>query len=78
MKKFKDILVQSIEDIKAGRSSVEDCLDKYPFMRGRLEPLLRIALAIPEPPDVKPSSAFKLKARVWLMDQIHGRQAARE
>ncbi|HJX68782.1 MAG TPA: DUF5667 domain-containing protein, partial [Dehalococcoidia bacterium] len=78
MKKFEDVLVQCIEDIKAGRSSVEDCLDRYPSMRGQLEPLLRIAVAIPEPRDVKPSPGFKLKARVWLMDQIHGGQGARK
>jgi hypothetical protein len=75
LKKFEDILVQCIEDIEAGRSSIEDCLDRYPSMREQLEPLLRIALAIREPPDVKPSPTFKVKARVWLMDQIHGRQA---
>ena len=75
LKKFEDILAQCIEDIKAGRSSIEDCLDKYPSMREQLEPLLRIALEIREPPDVKPSPAFKVKARVQLMDQIHGRQA---
>jgi len=74
LKKFEDILVQCIEDIKAGRSSIEDCLDRYPSMREQLEPLLRIALEIREPPDVKPSSSFKVKARVWLMDQIHERQ----
>jgi len=78
LKKFEDILVQCIEDIKAGRRSIEDCLDKYPSVRGQLEPLLKIALVIPEPRDVKPSSAFKLKARVWLMDQIHGRQAVKK
>jgi len=44
-------------------------------MREQLEPLLRLALEIREPPDVKPSPSFKVKARVWLMDQIHGRQA---
>jgi hypothetical protein len=44
-------------------------------MRDQLEPLLRIALGIREPPDVKPSPSFKIKARVWLMDQIHGEQA---
>jgi hypothetical protein len=71
LKKFEDILVQCIEDIKAGRSSIEDCLDKYASLREQLEPLLRIALAIREPPDVKPSPAFKIKARVWLMDRIH-------
>jgi len=75
LKKFEDILAQCIEDIKAGRASIEDCLDRYPSMREQLEPLLRIALEIREPPDVKPSSSFKVKARVQLMDQIHGRQA---
>lgn len=63
--------MQCIEDIKAGRSSIEDCLDKYPSLRERLEPLLRIALEIREPPDVKPSPGFKLRARVRLMEQIH-------
>jgi hypothetical protein len=75
LEKFEDILVQCIEDIKAGRSSIEDCLDRYPSVREQLEPLLRIALEIREPPDIKPSPSFKVKARVWLMDQIHGRQA---
>jgi len=74
LKQFEEILVQCIEDIKAGKSSIEDCLDRYPSMREQLEPLLRIALGIREPPDVKPSAAFKVKARVWLMDQIYGRQ----
>jgi len=74
LKKFEDILVQCIEDIKAGRASIEDCLDRYPSMREQLESLLRIALEIREPPDVKPSPCFKVKARVWLMDQIHERQ----
>jgi len=75
LKKFEDILVQCIEDIKAGRASIEDCLDRYPSVREQLEPLLRIALEIREPPDVKPSPSFKVKARVRLMDQIHGKQA---
>jgi uncharacterized protein (DUF433 family) len=74
LKKFEDILAQCIEDIKAGRSSIEDCLDRYPSLREQLEPLLRIALAIREPPDAKPSPAFKIKARVQLMDQIHERR----
>jgi len=76
LKRFEDILAQCIEDIKAGKASVEDCLDRYPSMREQLEPLLRIALEIREPPDVEPSPSFKIKARVRLMDQIHGRQAA--
>jgi hypothetical protein len=75
LEKFEDILTQCIDDIKAGRSSIEDCLDRYPSVREQLEPLLRIALEIREPPDVKPSPSFKVKARVRLMDQIHGKQA---
>jgi len=71
LKKFEDILAQCIEDIKAGRCSLEDCLAKYPSISKQLEPLLRIALEIREPPDVKPSPAFKVRARVQLMEQIH-------
>jgi len=75
LSRFEDILVQCIDDIKAGRSSIEDCLGRHPAMREQLEPLLRIALEIHETPDVKPSPAFKIKARVQLMDQIHDREA---
>jgi len=74
-KKIEDILAQCIEDVKAGRSSIRDCLDKYPSMRKQLEPLLRIALEIQEPPDIKPSPAFKVRARVQLMEQIHAGQS---
>jgi hypothetical protein len=75
LRKFEDILAECIDDIKAGKASVEDCLGRYPSVRGQLEPLLRIALEIREPADVKPSPSFKMKTRVRLMDQIHGRQA---
>jgi hypothetical protein len=75
LRKFEDILAECIDDIKAGKASVEDCLNRYPSTREQLEPLLRIALEIRELPDVKPSPSFKMKARVRLMYQIHGRQA---
>jgi len=78
LKKFEEILFQCVEDIKAGRSSIEDCLNRYPFAREQLEPLLRIALQIQELPDVTPSHSFKIKTRVWLMDQIHGGHAAKK
>lgn len=74
MKKFEDILARCIDDIKAGRSSVEECLDRHRSLRARLEPLLNIALGIPEMPDVRPSTAFRIKARVQLMDEISLRQ----
>jgi len=46
LKKSEDIFVKHIEDIEAGKSSIEDCLDRYPSMREQLEPLLRINLEI--------------------------------
>ena len=42
----KDIFIKHVKDIKEGRSSVEDCLDRYPSVREQLEPLLRTALEI--------------------------------
>ena len=77
MKKIEDILALCIKDIKAGRSTLGGCLDRYPSVRRQLEPLLRIALSIQEPPDYKPSNAFRIRARVHLMEQIHTRKSAK-
>jgi hypothetical protein len=74
-RKFEDILAECIEDIKAGRSTIEDCLQRHVSMRERLEPLLRIALQIRQAPDVKPSSAFRIGARVRLIAKIHETEA---
>ncbi|MCD5401406.1 DUF5667 domain-containing protein [candidate division NPL-UPA2 bacterium] len=71
--KIEDILAECIEEVKAGRSSVDDCLAKYPSLAKQLAPLLRLALEIQEPPEVKPSTAFKVRARVQLMEQIHAK-----
>jgi hypothetical protein len=46
LRKSKDKFVKHVKDIEAGKSSVEDCLDRYPFVREQLEPLLRTALKI--------------------------------
>jgi len=75
LKKFEDILAECIDDIRAGEANIEDCLARYPSLRERLEPLLELALGIRETPDVRPSSVFKVKARVQLMEHIHERQA---
>jgi len=45
-KKSEDTFVKHIEEIERGKSSVEDCLDRYPSVREQLEPLLRTALEI--------------------------------
>ena len=46
LRKSKDKFVKHVKEIEAGKSSVEDCLDRYPFMREQLETLLRTALEI--------------------------------
>ncbi len=69
-KKFEEILTQCIDDIKAGRCDIEECLKRYPSLRNRLEPLLTLALEIQPPPVVEPSAGFKIRARVQLMEQI--------
>lgn len=74
MRRFEDILAGCIDDLKQGRANIEDCLDRYPSLRERLEPLLRLALQIGEPAHTSPSLDFKLKARVRLMEEIHERQ----
>jgi len=46
LKKRQDMLVQYVEDVKGGSSSIEDCLNRYPSVREQLEPLLKIAVEI--------------------------------
>ena len=46
LRKSKDIFVKYIENIEAGKTSIEDCVDRYPSIREQLEPLLRINLEI--------------------------------
>jgi hypothetical protein len=77
MKKVEEILIKCIDDIKAGRVSLQNCLDRYPDMRQKLEPLLRVALSINEPADTRPSDAFKVRARVNLMEYIYASQAGK-
>jgi hypothetical protein len=75
VKKIEEILIRCIDDIKAGRASLADCLERYSDMRRELEPLLRIALNIQAPSYIKPSNDFKVRARVNLMEPIHASQS---
>jgi hypothetical protein len=78
VKRIEEILIHCIDDIEAGRASLQDCLDRYPDMRQELEPLLRVALSINEPADTRPSDAFKIRARVNLMEHIHASQTGKK
>ncbi len=49
MKKIEIIVTYCIQEIKAGRATLAECLDRYPEKRQEIEPLLRMALNIREP-----------------------------
>ena len=74
MNNIENILILCIKDIKAGRSTLEDCLDQHSSIRRQLEPLLRIALSIQQPPPFKPTNDFRVRARVQLMNYIHDKR----
>jgi hypothetical protein len=74
LKNSADIIALCIDDIKAGRATLEECLAKYPAISKELESLLEIALSIEEPPDFKPTDDFKIRTRVQLIKQIHNEQ----
>ncbi|MBN1643647.1 MAG: hypothetical protein JW856_02345 [Dehalococcoidales bacterium] len=78
MKRVEEILIHCIDDIKAGRATLAECLERYPDVRAELEPLLRVALAIKEKPDVKPSDAFKIRARARLIEHIYASQSQKK
>jgi hypothetical protein len=55
--KKEDILANCIDEIQAGKSTLEDCLAKYPHLGDELPSLLKIAADI-QPERVTPSEEF--------------------
>jgi hypothetical protein len=70
LEKIEIILTQCIKDIKSGRATLTECLNRYPSRRQELEPLLKVALNIQEPPDFQLDSSYKQVARARLLQQI--------
>lgn len=65
---IEDILDECLREIQARRATVDDCLRKYPQYAEELGPLLEIALAIQDVPDIKPREEFKRATRARLFD----------
>lgn len=63
----EDILANCIDEIKAGKTTVEDCLAKYPGFGDELRPLLELAAGLKEPA-VTPSLEFKQSLRNRLLE----------
>jgi hypothetical protein len=69
VRKIDNILAGCIEDIKAGKTSIKDCIKKYPFLAKKSR-LLEIALKV-KGPRVIASASFKARARAQLMEQVY-------
>ena len=46
LEKIEKILTDCIQDIRSGKSTLAECLDRYDSRRNELKPLIRIALNI--------------------------------
>lgn len=66
----EDTLDECIEDIRAGRVTVEECIARYPSLREELESLLLIATNI-VPLTVDPDPIRKRMARVQFVEALH-------
>ncbi len=70
MEKIENILNICIKDIKAGKATLSECLERYPSKRNDLEPLLKLALNIEKPPAINLDDHYKQAIRSRLLQQI--------
>jgi hypothetical protein len=68
--KIETILTNCIEEIRSGKSTLAECLDRYPSRRQELEPMLKIALNIREPQPLSLDSNYKRNSKELLLKQI--------
>lgn len=70
MDKIETILAVCIQEIKSGRATVADCLNRYPDRQEELKSLLGIALNIQQPPPLWLDSGYKQFAKARLLQEI--------
>jgi hypothetical protein len=66
--KKEEILANCIEEIRGGKSTIEDCVKRYPHLGDELRSLLEIAASL-KPDEVTPSPQFKERAKLHLFDE---------
>ena len=66
--KKEEILANCIEEVRSGKSTVEDCIKRYPALGKELRAMLEIAVSI-KPEEASPSAEFKARARLHLFDE---------
>lgn len=68
--KFDDVLEECLELVRGRKATVEECLERYPDLREKLEPVLRTALVLEATPKVEPAPSFKSALRMRLMQKV--------
>jgi hypothetical protein len=66
--KKEEILAICIEEIRNGKSTIEDCIRRYPAVGKELRSLLEIAVCL-KPDETVPSAEFKERAKQHLFDE---------
>jgi hypothetical protein len=80
MSRKEEILVECIDAVRQGRSTVEECLRRYPELNGsELKSMLELAQAI-KPADVSPTPEFRrlLRSRIFEDTEAVKAKAAKE
>jgi hypothetical protein len=70
LEKIETVLTDCIKEIKSGKATLAECLERYPSQRHELEPLLILALNIQEPPAFTLDPTYKRSAKDQLLRQI--------
>jgi hypothetical protein len=66
--KKEEILANCIEEIRGDKSTIEDCVKRYPQLGNELRSLLEIAASL-KPDEVTPSPQFRERAKMHLFDE---------
>jgi hypothetical protein len=77
LKSIEKILVECVDEIAAGKTTIQECLEKYHDISDELAPLLNLAFRIEKLPEVMPSKSYKARTRAHLMEYIHDYQTSR-
>ncbi len=68
---LEEILAACIDDLRADRRSLEECLAANPLIRAELEPLLRLAQQIGPTPTAEIDPIRKRRARLQFIEALH-------
>lgn len=74
MSSFDDLLAQCLNDIEAGKTTIDECLKRHPEQSQALRPLLRTAVSVRNAPVVEPSPGFQGAAQTRMLNLIAARQ----